>query len=447
MKRIILSILILLPAFLWAQETLNVLQNLHQVKKGETVESVAELYGITEQQLRLANPDIKKNKLKKGKFIIIPPKEEPAFIDIETPVVQEPEPVDPRIETIRMAVLLPLEENSDKGKKMIEFYQGMLMAVDSIKKEGTNVEVFAYHSGKGEEEIRAVLQKEEMSTMNVIFGPADQAQIPALTEYCADRSIRLVLPFSAPSVNLVGRPLIYQATANSGLLQTEMADVMAANSENRNFIILSTSNPDERGRNAINALRNALNDKGITIQQMPLDGDDFAYESALNQFHENVIIPDNTSIKTLNVFFAKMKTFVDEHPQYKISMLGYPEWQTYTKSLLPQFYAFNTYIYTAYYRNPLLDRTSIFERTFMNNFHRPMQATFPRFGMMGFDLAYYFLHALGAYGNAMEGHLAELMYQPFQHPFQFRQDAEGDGFVNHAVMFVHYTTDQTIEIK
>jgi spore germination protein YaaH len=49
---------------------------MHRVERKETVYSICKQYGITEEELLAANPEIKNKKLKKGKFLCIPyPKE------------------------------------------------------------------------------------------------------------------------------------------------------------------------------------------------------------------------------------------------------------------------------------------------------------------------------------------------------------------------------------
>ncbi|MBO4642676.1 MAG: LysM peptidoglycan-binding domain-containing protein [Bacteroidaceae bacterium] len=448
MKRLFVILLLLIPAFIWGQRTLDILQNWHQVKKGETIQSIAESYGITPEQLKQANPDIKirrKGKIKKGTLITIP-----------KPVVEEKEPAEEEIvhiqtviksySTVRLAVLLPLEEKSDRGAKFVEFYQGLLMAADSVKQQGINVDIYAFHTGSSTQEIQALLRSNDLSQMNVIVGPADQAQIPPLCTYCTEHNIRLVLPFSAPSTNTIGHPLLYLATPASSLTQQGATMLVSKKFEDNNFIILETEQADERGGNMIEALRQELSRKGISLRTMPIDGDDFAIESSLNQFKMNCIVPNNTSIKTLNVFFAKLHDFQKNHIQYKISMLGYPEWQTYTGTLLKDFYTYDTYIYSSYYRNPLQGRTSVFDRDFMNNFKRPMIVSYPRYGMMGFDLGYYFMNGLARLGDTFEEHQNELQYFPFQHMFNFQRNGEGNGFLNHAVLLIHYKPEQEIEM-
>ena len=448
MKRLFVILLLAIPVSIWGQRTLDILQNWHQVKKGETLQSIAETYGITPEQLKQANPDIKirrKNKIKKGTLITIPK----PVVEIEETSEKEVTPTPTVVKsysTIRLAVLLPLEENSDRGAKFVEFYQGLLMAADSVKRQGINVDIYAFHTGSTAQEMQSLLKNNDLTQMNVIIGPADQAQTPSLITYCTDHNIRLVLPFSAPNTDTAGHPLLYLTTPTSSLTQQGASMLISKKFDNNNFVILETEKADDRGANMIAVLRQELGHKGISPRTMSIDGDDFAIESSLNQFKTNCIVPDNTSIKTLNVFFAKLRNFQQNHIQYKISMIGYPEWQTYTGTLLKDFYTYDTYIYSSYYRNPLQERTSTFERNFMNNFKRPMIVSYPRYGMMGFDLGYYFMNGLARLGDTFEEHQGELQYFPFQHTFNFQRNGEGNAFLNRAVILIHYKPEQEIEI-
>ena len=47
-------------------------RDMHKIQRKETVYSISRMYGITEEELMAANPEIKNKKLKKGKFLCIP---------------------------------------------------------------------------------------------------------------------------------------------------------------------------------------------------------------------------------------------------------------------------------------------------------------------------------------------------------------------------------------
>ena len=179
---------------------------------------------------------------------------------------------------------------------------------------------------------------------------------------------------------------------------------------------------------------------------MPLEADEMAMDQAMNSLKRNMVVLNSPDIKALNTLLPQLKEYKRTHPDIRISLLGYPDWQAYTSTLLADFYAFDTYIYSPFYRNPLDRRSSDFERTFIRWFGRPMMTTYPRYAMMGFDLCYYFLHGLQQYGDKLDEKLPSVKAKPFQNDFWFVRSADGSGYRNQHTQLIHYAPDQTIQL-
>ena len=118
-------------------------KEMHKVKRRETIFSVSREYGISEQELINANPELKQG-MKKGQFLCIPyPSEKP----VTSPGNRNPIPPTDRelflanketpekISTVKAAILLPFLQD----KRMIEYYEGFLIAVDSLKRTGLSL--------------------------------------------------------------------------------------------------------------------------------------------------------------------------------------------------------------------------------------------------------------------------------------------------------------------
>ena len=437
MKRLLIILIMCIPFIMDAQTTMSVLNHSHQVNKGETLLTIAQQYNITEQALLTANTEISKNgKLKKGTYLIIPQpviaqKTEEAVPEVVTP--QKPS-------TIKVGVILPFEEKTERGKKMVEFYQGFLMAADSIKKEGLNLDIYTFNSGSTEAEIMEILMKPEMSTLHMLFGPVDEQQLPATISFCKIHNIRLVLPFTNGQ-STIENPHLYLACPNNTVTITEAAALVSRAYSDKNFIILKSNNENTKGTLFTKTLSDMLGKQGNIVRTVNIDGDEFAYEMAMNQFKDNFIVPDNTSIKTLNILISNLDAFCQKHPAYNVSLLGYPEWQTYTNTLLNSFFTFNTYAYSTYYYNALAMNTKSFEQAFTKNFGKIMAVNYPRYGMMGFDLAYYIIHDFMAEGSG-----EEIVQMPYQSMFRFIQDAENSGYSNRFIQLIHYTKTKQIEL-
>ena len=418
------------------QGALGNLNNLYQVQKGETVYSIASAHNLTVEELLAANPEIKKNKIKKGSFLVIPQKV------IVAPPVKE---IIEGYKSIKVGVVLPMEAGNELTPKMVEFYQGLLMAADSVRRGGTHLDIYAMNSGEKTEDMEKIINSSKLSHMDIIFGPAHSAQIAPLAEYCKEKKIRLVLPFSNFHATQ-GNPNLYFATASNWTFTNEAAQLLSNAYPNRNYIIVETGNEDTRGKLFTSALKKHLERKGISTRILQLEGDIAAYETAFNTFRDNCLIIDNSSMKSLNQLIAKLNAFKSNHPEIKISLQGYPEWQTYTNSLLKEFFQYDTYVYSAYYYNSLAPDIAGFQARFQKNFGKELILSYPRYGVMGYDLGFYFLNGLAKMGNAFEMQQSKVQSQTYQHTYKFSRDNANEAFVNTFVQLIHYTQDEKIEL-
>lgn len=69
----------------------------------------------------------------------------------------------------------------------------------------------------------------------------------------------------------------------------------------------------------------------------------------------------------------------------------------------------------------------------------------PKFALMGYDHAQFFIRGVHKYGKAFNGTKAQNTYTPVQTPLDFRRVGTG-GMQNKAFMLVHYTNGKRIEL-
>ena len=289
--------------------------------------------------------------------------------------------------------------------------------------------------------------KNSLRQMDVVFGPLDVAQQQVMADYCHIHGVRLVAPFSTQATQVNGHPLFYMASAPRNTVQQQALWFLQNHFPEHHIINVDCGDDmNEEGRAFSQLLRSTMAEKGIYVRTLDTMGDDMAYYQAFNPMRKNLIVLNSSSLKALNAFLPRLRDYRREHPDIEVSLFGYPAWQTYTSQLLPDFYEQDTYVFTTFYRNPLESRPQELDQSFLQWFHRPMQQTFPRYGVMGFDLGYYFLRGLAIFGDHFEENLQKVPARPYQHPLSFERAAEGDGFVNTFVELIHYAPAQTIDL-
>ena len=417
---------------------------MHKVKRRETIFSVSREYGISEQELINANPELKQG-MKKGQFLCIPyPSEKP----VTSPGNRNPIPPTDRelflanketpekISTVKAAILLPFLQD----KRMIEYYEGFLIAVDSLKRTGTSVDLYVYNCGDDKASLNTILAKEEMKNMNIIFGPAYPEQVKPVADFAKKNNIRLVIPFTSKGNEVFNNPSIYQINTPQSYLYSEVYEHFTRKFTNANVIFLDAEDGDKDKADFIKGLKEELKGKHIPFTE--LKGEAITPESlkgAMNATLDNVFIPTSGTNIALIKLLPQLIVTLRDNPDYRMQLFGYPEWQTYTNDHLASFYELDTYFYSSFYTNNLFPEAIRFSSAYRKWYSKDMSNTFPKYGMLGFDTGYFFLKGLSQYGSNLEDKLNKVTVTPIQTGFKFERVNNWGGFINRKVFFVHFT--------
>ena len=432
-------------------------RDMHRVERKETVYSICKQYGITEEELLAANPEIKNKKLKKGKFLCIPYPKETAKTSTPT---QPQTNVDAtltdaqlfdknkkkieKISTIKAAVVLPFNTDGtgtrDEQVRMVEYYEGFLMAMDSLKKQGISIDLYTYDSGKTVSSVNKILNKAEMKNMDIIFGPAHPEQVKPMAEFAQKHNSRLVIPFSSKGDDVFGNPAVYQINTPQSYLYSEVYEHYLRKFPNAHVIFLDAATGHTDKDDFVKGLKEELKNRQITFKE--LRGENINPEGmklAVDSLRENVIIPTSGKNVVLTKILPQLIVTSREHPNYDMKLFGYPEWQTYTDDHLANFFELNTYFYSSFYTNNLFPAAIQFTNAYRKWFSKDMVNTYPKYGMLGFDTAYFFLKGLNDYGSNFEDQVKQMQVTPIQTGFKFDRVNNWGGFINRKVFFVNFT--------
>lgn len=430
-------------------------RDMHKVQRKETIFSISRQYGITEAELIAANPELRTEKLKKGKFLCIPYAQEtkaettspkPTVIPTDDQLFDESKKEVHKISTIKAAVMLPFMTdgggNRDEQARMVEYYEGFLMAVDSLKEKGVSIDLYTYDTRNNASSIKTILDKSEMKNMNIIFGPAYPDQVKPVAEFARKNNIRLVVPFTSKGNEVFNNPSVYQINTPQSYLYSEVYEHFLRKFNTANVVFLDAADGDKDKADFIKGLKEELKNKRIPFTE--LRGDDITPESlkgAMNHIMDNVFIPTSGTNVALIKLLPQLIVTLRDNPDYRMHLFGYPEWQTYTHDHLASFYELDTYFYSSFYTNNLFPEAVQFSSAYRRWYSKDMLNAFPKYGMLGFDTGYFFLKGLSQYGSNLEEKLGKITVTPIQTGFKFDRVNNWGGFINRKVFFVHFTKD------
>ncbi len=454
-KRYFYPYLLLIVVLVFSIDTLSAqtqgFKELHKVKRKETIFGIARENGLTIEELIKANPEMNTPgyELKKGTYIKIPypkPAEsvaEPKGVEQVAipakPVVTKP---DVRHREIRVGVVLPLHDDNGDGKRMVEYYRGMLMACDSLKANGISTDVRAWNLPE-DGNVQQVLSDPYAKELDVIIGPLYTKQVKALADFSREHDIKLLIPFSI-NADVNDNDHVYRVFQNGYQLNAAFVERYMQRFRDAHPVIIDCNDTTSTKGGFTSALRRRLEGEGIAYSITNLRSSEGMFLKSFATNQRNVVILNTSRSAELNVAFAKLNGMLMSHPGIVISMYGYPEWLMYTRTHLEHFYKFDTFIPTTYYTNPLSKRAAYFRQQYRKNFRQDMQHYHARFAMTGFDQAYFFLKGMHLYGKSFTGASGVVGYTPLQTPLHFER-VEGGLWQNRAMMLVHYTPENRIE--
>ena len=434
----------------------------HVVGKRETIFRICRNYDITQAEFLEANPEYRYNKLKQGAVVRIPfSKDELAqrrqrindahnrmqSISDSTLFSMNELQQEESDGIITAALILPFsldDSTSTLQKQMIEFYQGMLLALDRLKNENISVNLKVFDSEGEDKSLTPLLESGQLDDVDIIFGPRWTNHISEVARWAAARRIPVVNPMNRDADDVYNNPYVYQLNTPQSYFNQEIYNHFLEQFSNPNVIIMDA---DEFRRNEfIDGLKTILKDHNIPYSTLDIDT---AYQELMDTLvpgKQNIMIINSSRSGPLNTLLPVMQLITrTKAPEIETHLFGYPEYQIYAQDHLDELYEVDTWFYTWFYTNNMLQESVEFNNKFRLSFSRQMLVSYPSFAPYGYDTGYYFLKGLATYGKDFENHLNELDTNPVHTGFKFERVNNWGGFINRKVFFVHFSNEYKVE--
>lgn len=329
---------------------------------------------------------------------------------------------------LNVGIMLPLHNADGDGRRMVEYYRGMLLAVEKLKQEGQNINIHAWNVPITDD-IRTTLLKEGASDCNVIFGPLYSKQVADLGNFCKAYGIKMVIPFSISGNDVDKNKMIYQVYQSQDDIYTSTIQHVVEQFADYNPVIIDCNDTTSRKGQFTFALRKVLEKKKIAYGITNLNSSAEMFARAFSLTKPNLVILNTGRSPELTAALNKLDNLLEDNKNVQVSLFGYTEWLMYAKYNKARFAKYNTYIPTTFYYNEASATTQALAERYKEMFHENMSYALPHFAITGYDHAMYFL------GNRR---------QWLQTPLKFVQSGNG-GQRNKAFMFIHYKTNGGIE--
>lgn len=434
----------------------------YEVKAKETVYSLCRRFNVTEAMLLSMNPSIV-NGLKNGQTLLIPIEEEKK--DTAAEPVQPARTTDTavriqsgnekRTKTLyfstdkpRITVLLPFAPGNSPGMndRYVEFYEGMLLAVDSLKSMGLSFEVQALESGHEAETISKLIESGKLDETDYCIGGVSSEQISLLSDWAKKNRRYLVCPFSSKIPEMENNPYLFQTITPHAYMFDRLAEFAAQRAIGTNIIFLK-SNVDETDIRSqlIPRVKAKFQRMGIPFVEVADDENLELLTKVLSNTRLNQIMPTPLNMQETNNLLTRLGAFHKANPSIPMNLVGYPDWMATNKSYQKYLYDLNTVIYSNFYADTQQKNVRDFQILFNQTYDANLLNMYPKYGMMGYDIAGYFIPRMVFEKSEVLD--AAPYLTPLQNDFKFGTSNPLSGASNQCFYIINYTPANEVEVK
>ena len=367
-------------------------------------------------------------------------------------------PVDP---FVKVALLLPFSAKdypvfvdtlvekmpvqiSARSEQFISFYEGVLLAVDSLKNQGYKVNLKVFDTERSAEKMYTMVDEIDRLHPDLIIGPVYGSVYKALMDDLTNKNIPVIYPLSSRSEEFGVYPDFIQVNPSMKALTVAMSDWLREEAEEANLVCLNLTG-NEVSHSDLEDIRlfkeymhriGSMNFYDWNTSAVPLDG----LRLQLLPDRENIIILPTTKEAEVSKILPILSALTEG---YRITVVGFPEWQTFTSVDHETYFKLNTKIFTYSY----VDNTTEPAKRFALKYRKYFYTEPNNLAYKAFDMSLYFIELAAKYRDRT---LDALELYPRNGDFSrfYFQKMEGQaGKENQGFYIVNFGSDYRLKIE
>lgn len=498
----------------------------HQVEEKETLYSISKFYHIKVRKINKANDELEDNQLSLGQVIRIPKKDikdiktvarrvkqKHAIVASKADIVEILEVVNSTVfpcdtfimtdsTTFNVALMLPFylfsndtlgtgdtllidekainkgansEEDEiqiyEKSRIFIDFYEGFLLAVDSMKQQGIAINLHVYDTEKSADTVKVILQDSIFFNMDLIVGPVYNSTLKVVNDFSKQNGIKLVSPLMASEAEFLNdNPYFIQVIPSQGT-QIKAFSTVLSNYYHKNIVIIHYNSLKElevvdlykkylTPQLELHAGTDSIMFSDITfdrensfaIVKPRKDEDnndkeiiDHPLKRALIDSVPNIVILPSrerglvsNTIRQLNTIYKEAST------DYDITLCGFSNTMKYENIDMEYFHNLEYHTFIPF--KPDYDNPEV--KNFVRKYRDTYYSEPNQFGFQGYDVGFYFMSMLSKYGPEFQDCIYKSINDTSialtQNEFHFIQESSSTGFENNHVYVLMYDHDYDI---
>ena len=342
-----------------------------------------------------------------------------------------------------------------KSFTFIQFYEGVLMAVDSLKKQGLSVRLYVYDIDEDSMSIKKLLRDSSFKDMNLIIsdkdliiGPVFKKNLELIAEFAKKYNINIISPLSSSSDVLKNNPHAFKMIPSKYTKSKELAKFIVYKYKGDNIIIVSNTKENSKifeifKKDLSQTLKNIdtiNNIKYVFFDKIGING----LKKTMSKEKNNILITLSDNQAFISNYVRELDK-IKEKDDYKITLFGMDTWRLFNRIEIEYFQNLDLHLFSPCF----IDYDDNNVKNFILRYRSIYKTEPDKYAFMGFDISYYFLNALMKYGKKFDKCISNTELSHYigtQTVFEFKKDGN-NGFENTYLNVYKYKDYKLINIR
>ena len=444
----------------------------HKADAKETLYAIAKQYNMEVFDLVKANPELS-NGLKEGQIITIPEKttknnqNNNIKPNGNKQTVTNEKPCSPITNktSFNVALMIPLyledinkldlgeikvveKYKKNKSFTFIPFYEGVLLALDSLQQIGMSVNLYVYDVEKDTNKLATILEKPEIKTMDLIIGPFFHEPLKKVVTYANPLNINVISPLSFDNSLLISNANVFQVMPSQQKQLESTANYIMQNYPSSEIIIVH--NGIEKDLSSVVLLKKILDSLTLNKAEVKIYKEvNFSKEGIagikqyLSEEKENIIITFNSDEVFVMNYVRNLSALINK---YNIILFGPPNWRSFEIVETDYLQKLKLHLTTTCF----IDYEKPNVINLLQKYREQYYSEPDKYVFQGFDEAFYFLSILKTYGKDFENCIASdtiVKYEGLTTHFKFSKSINNDGAENNFTTIYKYENFKLVEVS
>ena len=331
------------------------------------------------------------------------------------------------------------------SENFIHFYEGVLLAVDSLHQMGIRVELNVFDTEQKASKVKNLVHSGKLDRMDLIIGPVFPGEQKEIADFAQKNQVPVVTPLSSSDEVTKTNPWFFQVNPPREHLRKITGEYIISNYRNENILILQTGNSESLAEEELAFLEKEMKEQGemttgpgISICNFKKDGYT-SLRAALKKECRNILVIPSVNEAEVSPVVSDIRPLAGE---FEIILIGTNKFSQF-ESINPEQYHYGQLEFLTPYWPDFEQEVA---RSFVVNFRNQFRTEPNQYSIQGYDVAFFFIKACRDFGSNLQQCISHSSCTLVQGDYSFIPVPSG-GYINEGMYVVRYTPDFHIERK